>query len=43
VLADPRAPDEMVEVFEFFLKNKLKFKGHVGKSTLYEKVEPSGG
>jgi len=33
----------MVEVFKFFLKQSLKFKGRVAKSTLYEKAEPSDG
>lgn len=40
VLVDPRAPDAIVEVFKFFLKEKVKFKGRVAKSTLYERVEP---
>ncbi len=40
VLADPRAPDAMVEVFKFFLKEKVKFKGRVAKSALYERAEP---
>jgi hypothetical protein len=40
VLADPRAPDEMVKVFEFFLAKKLQFTGNVAKSVLYARTEP---
>ncbi len=40
VLLDPRATAATVEIFEFFLKEKLKFKGSVAKSALYERAEP---
>jgi Protein of unknown function (DUF2971) len=39
VLFDPRAPDEVVKAFELYLKKSVKFKKHVGKSTLYRGVE----
>ena len=39
VLVDPRAHDATVKVFKFFLKEKLKFKGSVAKSVLYERAE----
>jgi hypothetical protein len=40
VLADPRAPDAMVKVFQFVLTKKLQFAGNVAKSVLYERTEP---
>jgi hypothetical protein len=33
---DPRAPDELVKAFRYYLKVKLKFKGGVAKSGLYK-------
>jgi len=43
VFADPRAPDAVVEVFKFFLKEKIQFKGSVAKSALYDQVDPRSG
>lgn len=36
ILLDPRAPDELVEAFKFYFKNKIKFKGEVVRSQLYK-------
>lgn len=36
ILLDPRAPDELVSAFQFYFKNKLKFKGLVQRSVLYK-------
>lgn len=35
ILLDPRAPDELVDSFKYFFKNKIKFKGEVARSQLY--------
>ena len=40
VLVDPRAPDRAVNVYKYYLKSKLAFRGPVGKSELYARVEP---
>ena len=32
---DPRAPDEYVEAYRHYLKDRLNFPGNVEKSTLY--------
>ena len=39
VLVDPRAPDEYVEAYKYYLKDKLKFPGSVRKSSLYKSDE----
>lgn len=39
VLVDPRAHNATVQVFKFFLKEKIHFKGSVAKSVLYERAE----
>jgi hypothetical protein len=36
ILLDPRAPDELVDAFKFYFKNKLGFKGPVRRSVLYK-------
>lgn len=36
ILLDPRAPEELINAFEFYFKNKLGFKGRVGRSALYK-------
>jgi hypothetical protein len=36
ILLDPRAPQELVDAFTYYFKEKLKFKGKVGRSVLYK-------
>jgi len=36
VLLDPRAPNELVQVYKHYLKEKIGFQGHFSKSTLYD-------
>ncbi|WP_429251936.1 DUF2971 domain-containing protein [Paraburkholderia sp. GAS333] len=36
ILLDPRAPQELVDAFTFYFKEKLKFKGRVERSVLYK-------
>jgi hypothetical protein len=36
VLLDPRAPQEFVDAFTYYFKEKLKFKGRVARSVLYK-------
>lgn len=36
ILLDPRAPQELVDAFTFYFKEKLKFKGRVMRSALYK-------
>lgn len=40
ILLDPRAPEELISAFEFYLRNKLGFKGRVGRSVLYKVPDP---
>lgn len=35
ILLDPRAPDELINAFKFYFKNKILFKGSVRRSALY--------
>lgn len=37
---DPRAPNEYFEAYSLYLQKKLKFRGVIRKSTLYEAPEP---
>lgn len=37
---DSRAPTELVDVYTAYLKNELKFKGSISKSTLYDIPKP---
>lgn len=39
VLIDPRAPDEFVDAYRHYLKDRLEFPGYVGKSALYAKSD----
>ncbi len=39
ILLDPRAPDEVSQAFEHYLKTVLKYHKRVGKSELYKGVE----
>ena len=39
-LLGPRTPKELVEAFEFYFKEKLKFKGKVTRSVLYTAQSP---
>ena len=36
ILLDPRAPQELVDAFTYYFKEKLKFKGRVSRSVLYK-------
>lgn len=36
ILLDPRAPQELVDAFIYYFKEKLKFKGRVARSVLYK-------
>ncbi|CAN7149010.1 DUF2971 domain-containing protein [Acidovorax delafieldii] len=36
ILLDPRAPQELVDAFTYYFKEKLKFKGRVARSVLYK-------
>lgn len=36
ILLDPRAPQELVDAFTYYFKEKLKFKGRVSRSALYK-------
>lgn len=36
IILDPRAPDELIRAFSYFFKYKLKFKGSVVRSALYQ-------
>lgn len=36
ILLDPRAPKELIDAFTYYFKEKLKFKGRVGRSVLYK-------
>lgn len=36
ILLDPRAPQELVDAFTYYFKEKLKFKGRVMRSVLYK-------
>ncbi|SDS18697.1 Protein of unknown function [Halopseudomonas litoralis] len=40
ILLDPRAPEELVKAFRFYFKNKLNFKGRIGRSVLYKAPNP---
>lgn len=40
VVIDSRAPTELVDVYSTYLKNELKFKGNISKSTLYDIPKP---
>ncbi len=40
VLFDPRLPDELVPVYRDYLRDKLDYRGGVGKSQLYKPVKP---
>lgn len=39
ILLDPRAPDELVQAFKFFIQQRLKYKGSVQRSALYRSPE----
>ncbi|UVL42389.1 DUF2971 domain-containing protein [Pseudomonas sp. B21-040] len=39
ILLDPRAPEELVNAFQYYFKNKLQFKGPVVRSVLYKVPE----
>jgi hypothetical protein len=39
VMMDPRAPNAIVDVMQFYLKKKIGFKGRVKRSSLYEAPE----
>jgi hypothetical protein len=39
ILFDPRAPDTLVDALKYYLKSKLGYDGHIGKSKLYTKPE----
>jgi hypothetical protein len=39
VLVDPRAPEEFLNAYRYYLKDKLHFAGPVRKSTLYQSGE----
>lgn len=36
ILLDPRAPQELVDAFTYYFKEKLKFEGRVARSVLYK-------
>lgn len=36
VLLDPRAPQELVDAFTYYFKEKIRFKGRVARSVLYK-------
>jgi hypothetical protein len=36
ILLDPRAPQELIDAFTYYFKEKLKFKGRVSRSALYK-------
>jgi len=36
ILLDPRAPQELVDAFTYYFKEKLRFKGRVSRSVLYK-------
>lgn len=36
ILLDPRAPQELVDAFTYYFKEKLQFKGRVSRSVLYK-------
>lgn len=36
ILLDPRAPQELVDAFTYYFKEKLEFKGRVARSVLYK-------
>lgn len=36
ILLDPRAPQELVDAFTYYFKEKLNFKGRVARSVLYK-------
>jgi hypothetical protein len=38
ILVDPRAPDEIVEMYKYFLKTKVMYQGRIAKSELYAKA-----
>lgn len=40
ILLDPRAPDELVKAFKFYFREKLGFKGKLGRSVLYKVPDP---
>lgn len=40
VVIDSRAPDEIIDVYMEYLKNKIKYKGSISKSTLYAMPKP---
>lgn len=40
ILLDPRAPPELVGAFQFYFKEKLKFRGDVSRSVLYKSPFP---
>ncbi|MFP8780782.1 DUF2971 domain-containing protein [Hydrogenophaga sp. RWCD_12] len=40
VLLDPRAPDELVAAFTYYLQQKIGFKKRVARSVLYKSNEP---
>ncbi len=39
VAIDPRAPDQLVDVYKYYLRNRIKFRGHIIKSRLYDPPE----
>jgi hypothetical protein len=40
ILVDPRAPEEFLNTFSFYLKKKLGFRGRVARSELYAMQDP---
>ncbi|KWS20859.1 hypothetical protein AL062_02780 [Pseudomonas syringae pv. syringae] len=36
ILLDPRAPQELIDAFTYYFKEKIKFKGRVSRSVLYK-------
>ncbi|WP_339071180.1 DUF2971 domain-containing protein [Pseudomonas idahonensis] len=40
ILLDPRAPEELVEAFKFYFKEKIGFEGQVVRSVLYKSPKP---
>ena len=40
ILVDPRAPDEFVQAYQHYFRDKLGFVGRIAKSALYADREP---
>jgi hypothetical protein len=40
ILLDPRAPQELVDAFQYYFVKKLKFKNEVVRSVLYKAPKP---